>query len=214
VRLPIRSAAVFTVLATGLLATPAAAVPPHLATAPYVRLDHPQPVPDAATQEAVEFFWYDCEHSARLEQPLEQWADHHRGEVTLRRVPAIWPGGPNVPEQTAHARLYYTLERLGAVDRLQKAVFQAVHGRHIDLTTEDRAADWAARQGLDRAGFRAAYESAEVGREVEQAPEVFRRYEVAELPTVVVDGRYRTGPAEAGGVDRVPGVLDQLLRQR
>lgn len=211
-RLPIRSAALLTVIATGLLATPAVAATPVMG-APYARLDHPQPMREAGKQEAVEFFWYDCEHSALLEQPLEQWAGRHRSDVILRRVPAIWPGGPNVPEQTAHARLYYTLERLGAVDRLQAAVFQAVRGNHTDLTTEDRAADWAAAHSLDRAKFRAAYESQEVRHAVDEASSVFTRYEVAELPTVVIDGRYRTGPAEAGGVDRVPGVLDQLLQK-
>ncbi|WP_180290410.1 thiol:disulfide interchange protein DsbA/DsbL [Streptomyces sp. TLI_171] len=165
------------------------------------------------THEAVEFFWYDCYHSAQLEQPLGRWAAQHRADVTLRRVPAIWTGSPDEPVQRAHARLYYTLERLGEVDRLQAAVFRAVREQHADLTTEQAAADWAARQGVDAAGFRAAYRSAEVNRAVQDAPQLFVRNQVTELPTVIVDGAGRTSPSSAGGVDVMPSALDRLVAE-
>ncbi|WP_280718963.1 thiol:disulfide interchange protein DsbA/DsbL [Kitasatospora sp. MAP5-34] len=204
-------------LTSGLLTGPAAVAAgpaaPH-ESAQYVQLAHPQPVREAAKQEAVEFFWYDCSHSQQLEFPLERWAERHRTDVVLRRVPAVWPGGPDESVQLAHARLYYTLERLGAVDHLQLDAFRAVHDQHTDLTTEDLATGWALRHGLDAAGFRAAYRSPEVDRATKEAPALFTRYEVAELPTVVVQGRYRTGPSAAGGVDQVPAVLDRLVAQR
>ncbi|GLW55813.1 thiol:disulfide interchange protein DsbA/DsbL [Kitasatospora phosalacinea] len=161
--------------------------------------------------EAVEFFWYDCSHSALLEQPLTRWAAKHQADVTLRRVPAIWTGSPDEAEQRAHARLFYALEQLGEVDRLQAAVFRAVREQHAGLTTEQTAADWVAGQGVDAAKFRAAYRSAEVDRAVEEAPKLFAQNQVTELPTVVVDGSGRTSPTRAGGVDGMPAALDQLV---
>ncbi|MFJ1707741.1 thiol:disulfide interchange protein DsbA/DsbL [Kitasatospora sp. NPDC088346] len=210
----LRSAVLLTVT-TGLLGAPAAAALPD---APHegahtTRPGLPQPLRASDTHEAVEFFWYDCTHSVKLEEPLSRWASRHRGEVTLRRVPAIWVGSPDERVQTAHARLYYTLERLGAVDRLQERVFRAVHTEDADLTTEDRATAWAVRQGLDAAAFRRAYRSSEVDRAVAAAPELFARYRVNELPTVIVDGRYRTTPSTAGGVDAMPAELDRLIEQ-
>ncbi|MFC8716667.1 thiol:disulfide interchange protein DsbA/DsbL [Kitasatospora sp. NPDC057198] len=178
------------------------AAPP--ASAPVVQRAH----------EAVEFFWYDCSHSALLEQPLTRWAAEHRADVTLRRVPAVWPGSPDEAEQRAHARLFYALDRLGEVDRLQAAVFRAVREQHADLTTEQAAADWVAGQGVDAAKFRAAYRSAEVDRAVEDAPKLFAQNKVAELPTVVVDGTGRTSPTKAGGVDGMPAALDQLVAEQ
>jgi len=163
--------------------------------------------------EAVEFFWYNCMHSAALEAPLTRWAAKHQADVKLRRVPAIWVGSPNEAEQRAHARLFYTLDRLGEVDRQQAAVFHAVRDEHADLTTEQGAADWAAAHGMDAAKFRAAYRSAEVDQAVEQAPKLFTDYRVTELPTVVVDGNGRTSPSQAGGVDNVPAALDQLVAE-
>ncbi|MFD8481656.1 thiol:disulfide interchange protein DsbA/DsbL [Kitasatospora sp. NPDC059673] len=167
----------------------------------------------ARTHEAVEFFWYNCSHSARLEAPLTNWAARHRSDVQLRRIPGIWVGSPDEAEQRAHARLFYTLDRLGEVDRQQAAVFRAVRDEGADLTTERRATDWAAAHGMDAAKFRAAYHSAEVDRAVEQAPKLFADYQVNELPTVVVDGNGRTSPTRAGGVENMPAALDQLVAE-
>jgi len=222
---PLLRSTVLLAVAAGLLAGPAANAANAASAAPadpsgplevagYDRLGHPQPVREAVRREAVEFFWYDCTHSVQLEQPLSRWAAKHRGDVTLRRIPAVWPGSPEEWVQTAHARLYYTLERLGEVDRLQTAAFRAVHEQELDLTTEERAAAWAVRQGLDEAAFRAAYGSTEVARATAEAPGLFRQYRITELPTVIVDGGERTMPTTAGGVGQMPSVLDQLVAEQ
>ncbi|MDH6122181.1 thiol:disulfide interchange protein DsbA/DsbL [Kitasatospora sp. GAS204B] len=179
----------------------------------YVNLRHPQPVRDKAKREVVEVFWYGCVHSQLLEQPLEQWAARQPADVVLRRLPAVWPGESDQTVERAHARLYYTLERLGEVDRLQGAVFHAVRDEHQDLTTEAAAADWAVSQQVDRTRFTTAYESDQVGQEVAQAPNDLARYEITELPSAVVQGQYLTSPTRAGGVDAMPQVLDQLLER-
>ncbi|MEU4120099.1 thiol:disulfide interchange protein DsbA/DsbL [Kitasatospora sp. NPDC028055] len=179
----------------------------------FVKLDHPQPVREDTRTEAVEFFWYDCGHSQALEQPLEAWAEKHRSDVALRRVPAIWPGSPEEGVQRAHARLYYTLERLDLVDRLQVSAFRSIHSDHADLTTETAATDWAVRHGVDAQRFHAAYRSAEVRQSVDDAAAQFVRYGINELPTVVVQGEYRTSPTKAGGVEAMPEVLDYLVQQ-
>ncbi|MCX4750707.1 thiol:disulfide interchange protein DsbA/DsbL [Kitasatospora sp. NBC_01287] len=181
--------------------------------ASYVSLRHPQPVGEAAKREVVEVFWYGCQHSQLLEGPLEEWAARRPADVVLRRLPAVWPGDSDQTAQRAHARLYFTLEQLGEVDRLQRAVFHAVRDEGLDLTTEAAAADWAVAQQVDRERFTAAYESDRVRQEVAQAPDDLARYEVTELPSAVVQGRYLTSPTRAGGVDAVPRVLDQLLEQ-
>ncbi|MFI9325126.1 thiol:disulfide interchange protein DsbA/DsbL [Kitasatospora aureofaciens] len=181
--------------------------------AQFVRLDHPQPVRESARTEAVEFFWYDCSHSQALEQPLQAWVEKHRADVLLRRVPAIWQGSPDEGVQRAHARLYYTLERLGLVERLQASAFRSIHTERADLNTEAAATDWAVRQGVDAVRFGAAYRSAEVGQSVDDAAAQFVRYGINELPTVVVQGEYRTSPTKAGGVEGMPEVLDYLVQR-
>ncbi|MER7756746.1 thiol:disulfide interchange protein DsbA/DsbL [Kitasatospora sp. NPDC097643] len=204
-------------VAAGIVVSPvqagAATHQPPAEGAQFVKLDHPQPVRESARTEALEFFWYDCGHSEKLEQPLQAWSEKHRADVLLRRVPAIWPGSPEERTQRGHARLYYTLERLGLVERLQTSAFRAVHGDKSDLTTEATATDWAVRHGVDGRQFRDAYRSDEVRQSVDDAAAQFIRYGVNELPTVVVQGEYRTTPSTAGGVEAMPEVLDYLVQQ-
>ncbi|MFJ6774103.1 thiol:disulfide interchange protein DsbA/DsbL [Kitasatospora sp. NPDC091257] len=204
-------------VAVGIAASPvqagAMSHQPPTEGAKFVELDHPQPVRVSARTEAVEFFWYDCGHSQALEQPLRAWAEKHRADVVLRRVPAVWPGSQDEAVQRGHARLYYALDRLGLVGRLQTSVFRAVHNEGIDLTTEATATDWAVRNGVDAQAFGRAYRSAAVGRSVDGAAAAFTRYGINELPTVVVQGEYRTSPTQAGGVEAMPEVLDHLVQQ-
>ncbi|GAB7187600.1 thiol:disulfide interchange protein DsbA/DsbL [Kitasatospora sp. Ki12] len=179
----------------------------------FVKLDHPQPVRESARTEAVEFFWYDCGHSQALEKPLQAWAEKHRDDVSLRRVPAIWQGSPEENAQRGHARMYYTLERLGLVERLQTSVFRSVHEEGADLVTEAASTDWAVHHGIDAQLFGQTYRSAEVRQSVEDAAAAFVRYGINELPTVIVQGEYRTSPTKAGGVEAMPEVLDYLVQQ-
>ncbi|MFD9124123.1 thiol:disulfide interchange protein DsbA/DsbL [Kitasatospora sp. NPDC059571] len=206
----LRTATALAVLTAGLAPATATAAAPDAPRDP-VHAGPQAPRPRAAERrEAVEFFWYGCRHCAQFEPALERWAAEHRDGAVLRRVPAVWPGGPDEQVQRAHARLYYTLERLGAVDRLQQAVFRAVREEHRDLTTEDRAAAWALTQGLDPAAFRAAYRSADVDRLTDDAPDRLVRDRITELPTVVV-GDERTSPSTADGVERMPAAMDGML---
>ncbi|GAA4992615.1 thiol:disulfide interchange protein DsbA/DsbL [Kitasatospora paranensis] len=207
----LRTATALAVLTAGLAPGAAAAAAPDVPREG-AHAVHPAPRPRASAQprEAVEFFWYGCRHCAQLEPSLERWAAGHHDDVVLRRIPAVWPDGPDERTQLGHARLYYTLERLGVAERLQAAVFRAVREQHTDLTTEDRAAAWALLQGLDATAFRAAYRSDEVGRLTADASAQLVRNRITELPTVLV-GDERTTPTSAGGVDRIPAALDTMV---
>ncbi|MFE7194446.1 thiol:disulfide interchange protein DsbA/DsbL [Kitasatospora sp. NPDC057595] len=214
---PILRTTLLLALAAGIAASPLQAAaanhrPPREGT-PFSHLNTIQPVRESARTEALEFFWYDCGHSQALEEPLRAWTERHRSDVDLRRVPAIWQGSREEAVQRGHARLYYTLERLGEVDRLQTATFRAVHTERRDLTSEDTAAAWAQGQGVDQQRFRAAYRSTEVDRAVDEAARLFVRHGINELPTVIVQGEYRTSPTNAGGVEAMPEVMDHLVAQ-
>ena len=175
----------------------------------YVQLAHP--VAQAARDQVVEVFWYNCEHSYQLEAPLDAWAARQNPPVQVLRIPAAWS---DTPVMLAYARLYYTLDRLGVAQQLALPVFHAVRDEQRDLTTADAATAWAAEQGLDRGAFRAAYDSPEVAQETAAAPALREEYDVHEMPSVVVGGRYRTSPFLApGGVPGTVPVVDYLYQR-
>ena len=176
--------------------------------AEYFRLKHP--VSGVTAREVAELFWYDCPHSYELEKPLEDWAARQSPPVKVVRIPATWE---DQPEMVAYARLYYTLDRLGLAEKEAIPVFEAVRDQGKDLTTEGAVVRWAARQGLDVAAVRHAYTSKEVDDAVKAAPALRERYQVNEMPTVVVAGRYRTTPMLVGSASKTIAVLDHLHHQ-
>jgi len=199
-------------LATTVLAfqaPPGLASPAPRAGTDYVQLPHP--VPRVPRDQVVEVFWYNCKHSYQLETPLDDWAARQSPPVRVLRIPAAWS---DTPVMLAYARLYYTLDRLGVAQQLALQVFHAVRDEQRDLTTADAATGWASEQGLDADAFRAAYDSPEVTQETQAAPALREEYDVHEMPSVIVGGRYRTSPFLAnGGVPGTVPVVDYLFQR-
>src|SRR5690349_9610958 len=109
----------------------------------YLLID-PQPVATGNRIEVVDFFWYGCLHCYNLQPSLEAWLKRKPADVELRHIPAIFR-----ESWVPHARLYYTLEALGEVDRLHQAVYRAIHAENESLTSASSTAEWAARHGIE-----------------------------------------------------------------
>jgi protein dithiol oxidoreductase (disulfide-forming) len=169
----------------------------------YVLLDHPV---KTSPGEVVEFFWYGCPHSYALQQPLMAWAAQHG--VTVKQIPAMWP---DVPEEVAYGRLFYALDALGLAQKEAIPVFHAVQDLNEDLTDETTRGIWAQQQGIDPQRLENAWDSDAVQQEVAAASGIRDSYEVDEMPSVVVGGKYRTSPFLApGGVTGTVPVVDYL----
>ncbi len=174
----------------------------------YVLLQHPL---TGHPQQVVEVFSYDCAHSYQMEAALDAWAARQRPALTVERIPAAWP---DTPALLAYARLYYALDRMGVAQQLALKVFHTVRDERRPLTTEEAAAEWAGSAGLDEQAFRTAYESPEVQRQAQNAPALRERYEVHEMPSFVIGGRYRTSPFLAsGGVAGTLPVVSYLYQR-
>lgn len=191
-------------LAFALFATVAAAAEP-IEGRQYTRLQFPQPVESAGKVEVIEFFWYGCPHCADLEPLLSAWVRKLPADVSFRKVPAVfrdtWAPG---------ARLYYTLEAMGLLDKLHVAVFNAIHVEKLNLYgDEKRMADWIAKQGVDRQKFTDMYKSFTVAGKVRRATEMTQEYGFGGVPVLIVGGKYM--PANAGTYADMLSVADALI---
>ena len=115
------------------------------------------------------------------------------------------------PSWVPHARLFYTLESLGELERLHQNVYRSYHVEGERLNSTDSTADWAARHGIDRAKWIAAFESAEVARKVDQALVATRAYMIEGTPSLVVDGRFVTSTGMSETIAGVITILDDLI---
>lgn len=157
--------------------------------------------------EVIEFFSFACPHCNHLEPALEAWSRKLPPNVVLRRIPVLF----GRPEWESLARLSYTLEAMKLGDRLHGKVFQAIHEQHQNLGSQQAAATWAGTQGLDVAQFSSLYNSFTVSARLSQGDAKAREYAVDGVPSLIVDGRFRTSPAQAGGNDQVIAVLNDLI---
>jgi thiol:disulfide interchange protein DsbA len=166
-----------------------------------------QPVPPGPRVEVIEFFWYGCPHCYQLQGPLEAWLKQKPEDVDFKRIPAIFRDS-----WAAHARVFYALESLGELGRLHQAVFRALHVDRENPGNAETSAEWAARNGIDRTRWLAAYNSPEVDRKVEQARVATRTYAIQGTPSLVVDGRYVTSSGMSETYQGVVTIMDDLVR--
>ncbi|MCG6872713.1 MAG: thiol:disulfide interchange protein DsbA/DsbL [Gammaproteobacteria bacterium] len=165
-----------------------------------------QPVDTGDQIEVRELFWYGCPHCFNLEPVLQQWLAKKPANVAFLRMPVVLRDS-----WAKHAQAYYTFEVLGVLDKLHLAFFKAIHEQHKHMADADAIADFAVAHGIQRQTFLDAYNSFAVDSKVRQARLVGTRYEANSVPTLIVDGRYRTSSYMAGGHADLPAVLDFLV---
>lgn len=170
------------------------------------RLIEPQPVATAERIEVIDFFWYGCPHCYTFQPALEDWVRRKPADVALRRIPVILRDN-----WAPHARIYYTLEALGEVERLHQAVYHGYHVEELHMSKPDVMLQWAVRHGIDGKRWSEAYNSAAVTQNVERAKEITLAYNVQGTPSLVVDGRYLTSPAMARSGQRMIPILEDLI---
>jgi thiol:disulfide interchange protein DsbA len=172
----------------------------------FQRLDPPHATAPGARIEVIEFFYYGCPVCYETEPFLTRWLASAPDAVFIRRVPAL-----SSKAWEPFAKLYYTLETLGQVERLHWPVYDSVHFEDVKLGDEKIMADWAARNGIERDRFEQTYSSPAVADKVEQARELLKGYGVRAVPTFIVDGRFLTSARLAGGTAQVVPVLEHLV---
>ena len=173
----------------------------------FQRIDPPQAAAADGRIEVLEFFYYGCPVCYETEPFLSRWLGTAPDYVAIRRVPAL-----SSEAWEPFARLYYTLEALGQIERLHWPVYDNFHFGDVKLNDEKVMVDWVARNGVERERFVQAYASQAVADKVAQARELLKSYGVGAVPTFIVDGKFLTSARLAGSSERVVQVLDQLVR--
>ena len=178
----------------------------------FVRLVPTQPTvggPDKV--EVAEVFMYSCPHCYDLESYINKWEETRSPNVRFVRIPAIF-------NQLAalHAQLYYTEEVLVGNGTLKdprafrEMVFTEYHRRGNRIASEEAIQRLFERAGVDADTFKKTWGSFEVNQKLRVAQDLARRYGVASVPLVVVNGKYRTDAASAGSYPKLMELIDEL----
>ena len=172
----------------------------------YAKIKVPQPVATGKKIEVLEFFWYRCPHCFQLEPGLHAWLKKLPKDAQVRRVPAVFRS-----DWLPAAKLYYTLEQMGQIERLNGKVFDAYNIKRINLDEPAVLGPWIARQGVDRKKFEAIYNSFSTQSKAMQGGRLATAYGITGVPTFIVDGKYLTAQSMTQTESRLYEVLDQLI---
>jgi thiol:disulfide interchange protein DsbA len=156
--------------------------------------------------EVVEVFWYGCGHCFALEPALESW--HTKGKpaaVELVRIPAMWNDATRM-----HARVFFTAEVLGKLDELHTPIFREINMKGNPLNTVDRISALFREHGVSSDEFQKAFSSFAVENKLQRADLLNRRYRIESVPSVVVNGKYKTDVSMAGGEQQLFGLINEL----
>lgn len=156
--------------------------------------------------EVIQFFYYGCPHCFDMQPILDDWLAKKPADVEFRYVPAL-----RDDKWLVLTRAAFALEILGADRRLRRPIYDVINFDGAVLTDPAKFADWAARNGVDRARFMAVYESAEVTARVEAARKATNDYGVRATPTFVVAGKYSFSSGQAGSHYEAIRLLNQFV---
>jgi len=173
----------------------------------YRLIPQPQPVESGDRIEVIDFFFYACQYCNDLLPHLDRWQKRKPADVAFKRVPVV-----RHDSWIPLAKTYFTLEAMGAADRLHSAVYRSYHVEDLSMSQDKVIAEWAEKHGLDREKFMTIYRSDEIRLKAERARKMTMDYDIQGTPSIVVDGKFLTSSGMTPGVPQVVAVLDGLIR--
>ncbi len=171
----------------------------------YGLVAQPQPT-DAKKIEVMEVFSYSCPHCFDLEPVIAQWSKKLPKDVSFVRLHAV-----SNPAWVSLGKLFFALESLGELERLNADAFNAYHIKDVKLSDEKIATEWVAKQGVDPKKFADAYNSFGVQSKVARSKQLTSAYGISGVPTIVVAGKYQTSAQMAGGHENALKTAEYLI---
>ncbi len=167
-----------------------------------------QPTSDENIIEVVELFSYSCPHCFRLDPQIAEWKKTLPANVKFVHVPAIFRDS-----WLQLAKVFYAAEATGDLEKLHPLIFNAIHVEKKRLTTETELLDFVAEQGIDRDAFEKIMNSFSVKSKVKKALVMSQTSGITGVPSMIVNGKYRTDATAAGSAESIFGVVDFLIQQ-
>jgi len=158
--------------------------------------------------EVVELFWYMCPHCFRFEPVMNKWLKNKPKNVVFKRIPAIFS-----PRWRFFAKIFYTAQLLDAEEKIHKPLFEALHVEKARLGNATAMAQFFEKHaGIKEQDFMDVFNSFSVDAKVRKAEDLSKRYGAQGVPTLVVNGKWRTGGTIANGHEGMLEVVDHLIK--
>lgn len=174
----------------------------------YENVVPPVPTESGDKVEVVEMFWYGCPHCYQFEPHIQNWKASKPDNVKFTAVPAVFRKSWEM-----HARAFYAAEAMGKLDTFHRQFFKAIHEKRMRF--KDRAAlgEWVASIGLDADEFLSNFDSFAVAAKVQKAKKLTHQYKINGVPSIIVNGKYRSSGSLTGTYKNLIKVTNTLVAE-
>lgn len=173
---------------------------------PYTLIVPVQPTQSVDKIEVLEVFWYGCPHCYDFEPHIKKWLETKADDVEFRRMPGIFN-----KSWIPHAKAYFTAEKLGVLDLIHGALFEALHKDRKRIYTESELKDFFESRGVAGDEFNRVFNSTEIETKFKQAFVMGQRYKLTGVPAVIINGKYMTSGSLAGSYENLLKTIDALV---
>ena len=201
------SATIKTTLATslsgaGIMSLAGAAI----AAEGYELINPPQNTSTPDKVEVIEFFWLGCPHCYSFEPSISAWEKNMPENVALvREAP------PLNPSWEQHSRSFYAAQLMGQEGPFVSAMFKAIHEDRQRMRSPEDIADLAATLGMDKEKFLKTMDSFGVQTKMNRSMQLAKAAGLSGVPSIVINGKYRTGAGLAGGNEGIINVINETI---
>ena len=160
--------------------------------------------------EVVEMMWLGCGHCYTLEPTLLEYKKNHPPYVEFQQVPAMLNS-----HWAADAKTYYladVLDPTGEKGLIMK-IFQAIHDQRRNLRNPSSVRRFFVQLGYSEDQIQQAKLSMLFRTKIKRAQEISDASQAQSVPTIIINGKYRTSPYSAGGKENLMKLIDMLTRR-
>ena len=164
----------------------------------------------AGKVEVVEIMWLGCPHCYTLEPTMLKYKKDHPAFVDFKQVPAMMN-----PSWASDGKTYVLAEILDPTGEkeLVTKIFQAIHELKRRLRSPDAIKRFFVQEGFSEDQITSAKNSMAFQAKVKRAQEISAASQAQSVPTVVINGKYRTSPYMAGSEERLMEIIDMLTKK-
>lgn len=174
----------------------------------YELLASPQATANPDKIEVQEFFWYGCPHCFQFEPHINDWKATKPDNVEFVNV-----APPLNPAWKVHSQAFYAAQVLGVLDKFHEPMFNAIHKDKNPMRKPKDVMKLVESLGLDAEEFGKTMKSFNVDAKIRQSLQQARDAGISAVPTVIINGKYRTSGSVAGSYPNLIKVLNELIEK-
>lgn len=172
----------------------------------YEPLSAPQKTANPDKVEVIEFFWYGCPHCFQFEPHIGKWHKNIPDNVDFVRM-----APPLNPQWKVHSQAFYAAEVLGVLEQFHEPMFNAIHKDKKAMRKPKDIAKLAESLDIDPKKFTDTMKSFAVDAKIRQSMQKAKDMAISAVPTVIINGKYKTSATLAGSYPELITVLNSLV---